>query len=231
MGRESYQPAHAFRTQRRLTHTHIKRAEGILHGIGNRGWGGNSTAFAHALDAERIARGRILEMDDLDFRYLGSAGQQVVHQRPGKELAALVIDKIFIQPATNALRHPTADLAIDDGGIDDATAVMGQYIAQERDPAGVDVHFNEGHVHRAGIRDSRYWPIDSGLKIGLDRTWPGKGGQGGLHHTRQWHRRLWDAAYIHVLLVNLDVLWRCLHEHPGGLGEFVTHALCRLTDR
>src|SRR5499427_4754685 len=92
MGRESYQPAHAFRTQWRLTHTHIKRAEGILHGIGNRGWGGNGTAFAHALDAERIARGRILEMNDLDLWYLGSARQQIVHQRPGKELAVLVID-------------------------------------------------------------------------------------------------------------------------------------------
>ena len=70
MGREPYQPAHAFRTQRRLTHTHVKRAQGVLHGIGNRRWGGNGTAFAHALDAERIARGGIFEMDDLDLRYL-----------------------------------------------------------------------------------------------------------------------------------------------------------------
>src|SRR6266853_245295 len=231
MGREPYQPAYAFRTQRRLTHTDVKRAEGVLHGIGDRGWGGNGTAFAHALDAERIAWGGILKMNDLDLWYLARAGQQVVHQRPSEELAGLVIHELLIQPATNALRYSTADLAIDNRGIDDAATVVGHDIAQERDPAGLDVHFNEGHVHRTGIGDSRHRTIDGGLEIGLDRTWPGKCGQGGLHHTRQRHRRLWDAAHIHLSLVNLDVLWCCLHERPGGLGEFVTHALCRLTDR
>src|SRR5437660_2509884 len=170
-------------------------------------------------------------MDDLDLRYLASARQQVVHQRTGEELAGLVIHQLLIQPATNALRHSTTDLAIDDGGIDDAATVVGHYIAQECDLAGFDIYFNEGHVHRTGIRDGRHRAIDSGLEIGLDRTWPGEGGQGGLHHARQWHRRLRDAAYIHVSLVNLDVLWRGLHERPGGLGEFVAHALCRFTDR
>jgi len=37
MGREPYQPAHAFRAQWRLTHAYVKRAQGVLHGIGDRG--------------------------------------------------------------------------------------------------------------------------------------------------------------------------------------------------
>src|SRR5262249_40032111 len=162
------------------------------HGIGNRCRGGNGTAFAHALDAERIAWRGILEVDDLDLRYLASAGQQVVHQCPDEELAGLVIHEILIQPTTNALCYPTADLAIDDRGIDDAATVVGHHIAQECDPAGFDIHFNEGHVHRTGIRDSRHRTIDGGLKIGLDWAWSGKRGQSGLHHTRQRYRRLWD---------------------------------------
>jgi hypothetical protein len=107
---------------------------------------------------------------------------------------------------------------------------VGHHIAQERDLASLNIHFNEGHVHRTGIGDGRHRTIDGGLEISLDRPWPGKGGQSGLYHTRQWHRRLGDAAYIDVSLVNFDVLGRCLHECPGGLGEFVTHPLGRLTD-
>src|SRR5207237_5479450 len=118
-----------------------------LYGIGDRRWGGNGTAFAHTLDAERIAWGGILEMDDLDRRYLAGARQQVVHQRPGEELARLVIHQLLIQPAADALRYPPADLAIDDGRIDDAATVVGHHIAQERDPASLDIYFNEGHVH------------------------------------------------------------------------------------
>src|SRR5262245_206275 len=56
VGRKPYQPTHAFRTQRCLTYTHVKRTEGVLHGIGDRCWRGNGTAFAHALDAERVTR-------------------------------------------------------------------------------------------------------------------------------------------------------------------------------
>ena len=85
-------------------------------------------------------------------------------------MTGLVIDQILIQPATNALRYPAANLAIDDRGIDNAATVVGHHIAQERDSAGFDVHFDEGHVYRTGIRDGRHRTIDGGLKIGLDRT-------------------------------------------------------------
>src|SRR5262249_36403538 len=95
------QATHAFWTQRRFTHTHSKRPQGILHGIRDRRWRCDSTAFAHPLNAKGVAWRGMVEMDEFDLWDFGSAGQQIIHQRATEQLPGIIIDQVLIEPAAN----------------------------------------------------------------------------------------------------------------------------------
>jgi hypothetical protein len=71
-------------------------------------------ASTDALDAERVPGRRGLGAVGDDARQIGRAGQKVLGERPGDEVAALVVHGLLVQSLGDALRHPTVHLTLDD---------------------------------------------------------------------------------------------------------------------
>jgi len=98
------------------------------------------------VDRDEIADGRLRGGHGLvghEERQVLGARDRVVHQRAGKELAALgVVDRFFAQCLPGALRHPAVDLPLDDHVVDDAADVVAARDAYDVDFAGVatDLH-------------------------------------------------------------------------------------------
>ncbi len=79
----------------------------------------NRARFAAALDAERIRRTFGHGRTDLERRQVVGARHGVVHVRAGQQLSLVVIDRVFEQRLSDALRDAAVHLAFDDHRIDD----------------------------------------------------------------------------------------------------------------
>ncbi len=80
------------------------------------------------------------------WRDLRRGREQVVHEAGGKELPALVVGGPLQQHGADALGDPAADLALDDGGVDELAAVLGDHVAQDPHQAGARVDLDLGAV-------------------------------------------------------------------------------------
>ena len=61
---------------------------------------------------------------DLDRRDLARGRRQVVGERGGQDIAALVVDDLLEQRIGDALRHAAVDLAVGDHRIDEPAGVL-----------------------------------------------------------------------------------------------------------
>ena len=84
-----------------------------------------------ALDPERVARRRVLEVDGLDGRQFHGRRHQIVEKRAGQELALVVVDHLLEERPAHALGHPAVHLALDDERIDHLAAVVGDEVSQQ----------------------------------------------------------------------------------------------------
>jgi 7-cyano-7-deazaguanine synthase len=96
----------------------------VDHPVDDRRCGRDGAGLTDALDAERIARRRVLEMHGLDGRQLHRGGHEIVHEGAGQELALLVVDHLLEQGATHTLRDAAVDLPLHDGRVDEPAAIV-----------------------------------------------------------------------------------------------------------
>src|SRR5262249_14153039 len=113
----------------------VGRAEGGLDRRGDDRGDREHAGFADALGAERVQVRRRLEMIDLDRRDLVASRQRVVHEAGRERLPGRVVANLLEQRAAQAERHRAVDLALDDCGIDETSAVVAYPVARARSTA------------------------------------------------------------------------------------------------
>src|SRR5262249_56961607 len=74
-----------------------------------------------------------------------------------------VIRRPFEQHRADALRDSAADLTIDDGGVDERTAILGDDVPLHRHDAGFGVDVDDGAVSAAG--PASFAAVERGLDL------------------------------------------------------------------
>src|SRR2546426_6454224 len=106
-----------------VRYPHATLRERILDRIGQSRRRRDRTAFAHAARRDLVGRGH-LQVLDFDGGNLHRRGQQIVHERSRQELTLVVVRGALQQHRTNPLSDAAADLAVDDGRVDDFAAIL-----------------------------------------------------------------------------------------------------------
>src|SRR3989442_909145 len=113
--------------------------------------GADRAELAAALHAEEVGLARHAFVEARAHRrQVRGARHAVVHQRPGEELAALVVHRLLVERLSGALRDAAMHLPFDDHVIDDAPDVVAAREARELDLAGFTID-----LHLAGLRAVR----------------------------------------------------------------------------
>src|SRR5215472_1222288 len=97
---------------------------------GRRRWDG--AALAGALDAERIERVRRLHVLDVAGRHVERRRQEIVLKGRRQRLRISIVLHPLEQRIADAMGDAALHLAVDDQGIDDVAAVVGDAVTQER---------------------------------------------------------------------------------------------------
>src|SRR5579862_2701249 len=98
----------------------------------------------------------------LDPRNFERRGYEIVGQRDGARLAALlVIDKLLKERLADALRDPADDLALDHRRIDDGADVFGSDITHDLDFTGLRVDVDHGDMS-AACEAAEFWIVERG---------------------------------------------------------------------
>src|SRR2546430_1951066 len=129
-----------FRGQR---HFQVRHAERIEYGVHHGRHRADRAEFAAALHAEEVGLARHAFVEARAHRrQVRGARHAVVHQRPGEELAALVVHRLLVERLSGALRDAAMHLPFDDHVIDDAPDVVAAREARELHLAGftIDLH-------------------------------------------------------------------------------------------
>src|SRR5262245_14199524 len=151
--------------------------ERVFDGVGNDGGRRNDAALPHALDAELVHDGGVIEGHHVECRNLVGSRHAVVHEAPGEELTLGIEDEGFTQRCPDALNDAAVELALDDHGIDRAPAIVDGGVPQQGRHAGLDIHLQHASVgaerprHRAGVEEG------AGVETGASR-----GGEGRTPH-------------------------------------------------
>src|SRR6185369_9875323 len=114
--------------------------DGVLHRVGDGGGAGDGAAFAHALDAEGIDGRAVLGERHGNGRQVVGAGNGVVHEAAGEELAALAVDDGLHEPGADGLHGAALQLCLDDHRIDGTAGVVDHGIAEQAYGGGLEIH-------------------------------------------------------------------------------------------
>ena len=100
-------------------------------------------------------------MDDVHQRDFRRGRNHVVDEAGAQELTVFVVDQLLEQRRTDALRHATVHLAVDDHGIDDPAAVLGDDEFEDLHEARHRIDLDRGDVGRR-----RRGPVDRVVGVG-----------------------------------------------------------------
>src|SRR5262249_7640308 len=126
-------------------------------------------------------------------------------------VTVLVIRRSFKQDRADALRDATADLALDDGGVDERAAIRGDDVPLHGHDAGLDGDLDNGAVTAAG--PSSFAAVERGLDFEI-----------GVHVLAELARcraprdlahrdgTRWVTAHPDVAVGDLEVPDACLHD-------------------
>src|ERR1700682_3370940 len=98
------------RRQVLVGHGRAEVCERVRYGVGERRRRDDGAAFAHTPEPELPVRIGF-EMLDLDHGDLHGGREQVVHEGPGEEVALLIVRRVLVEHAADALRDTAPDLA------------------------------------------------------------------------------------------------------------------------
>src|SRR5262249_54732152 len=99
-----------------------ERRQRIVDRVDDRGRRADGTPLSQALGLGDGGVAQRLEMVDLERRNLARGRRQIVGERGGGDIAAVVVDDLFEQRVGDALGHAALDLAVDDHRIDQPPA-------------------------------------------------------------------------------------------------------------
>ncbi len=97
-------------------------------------------------------------MQILEVRNIGNRGQQVIFVRHRERIAARIVSRLLQQNCPDGLCQATRNLSLNDGGIDDRSAVFARYPALDFHEAGIRINFDDAGMCGAGKGD-RWWVI------------------------------------------------------------------------
>ena len=89
---------------------------------------------------------------------VGTAGGRlhgVIEERPGQQLAGLVVDHRLVERPAQALRGAAVELALDDRGVERPSDVLGDDVVEDRDDAGLAIDPDVDEVGRGQRREDR----------------------------------------------------------------------------
>jgi hypothetical protein len=114
-----------FRRQRHIDVGDAERRQRIKHRADDRGRRGNRSRFAAAFRAQRVV-GAWLALVEFGFdqRQISGAGQRVVQELPGQDLAAAIVEAQLAQRLAQALGDAAVNLSVDDHRVDHGADVV-----------------------------------------------------------------------------------------------------------
>src|SRR6202048_5034822 len=110
--------------------------------MGDRGGRPDRSSLAHAAKAAGNRR-TAFDMDHVHMGNLDGGRYDVIGQARAHELTVFVVDHLFVERSTNALRDTAVNLTVHDHRIDDAAAIF-------RDHIFVDLHKTGGGIDLDG---------------------------------------------------------------------------------
>ena len=127
--------------------------ERVQHGVHEHRRARRDAGLAAALDAQRIALGRILRQLDVEVRKVIRARHAVVEKACGQKLPrAWLVDRCLHHRLPNSLRHAAVHLAVQNERIDRLAAIVDRRVAADFDCAGlrIDLGLADGGAGRIG---------------------------------------------------------------------------------
>src|SRR5829696_7318093 len=79
-------------------------------------------------------------------RELGRTRDQVVNHRARRQVTVLVVDGFFVEGLGYALRYSTVQLTVDDGRVDDGSAVVDTEVVPDLHEPGLRIHLGDADV-------------------------------------------------------------------------------------
>jgi len=117
-------------------------SRGSGDGVGDGGHGRHDRHFADASDSVRVAWVSHLHDDGIDHRQVQAGWHSVVQEGGVLHPAIGVVEVFFIQSPADSLHHATLHLSFDIAGVDGFAGVLHDGVVQDRDLAGLRVHFD-----------------------------------------------------------------------------------------
>jgi hypothetical protein len=105
-------------------------------------------------------------VDDGRHRQVRRAGDRVVGERAGQELALLVVHELLEQPVPDALCQSAEHLPVDDRRVDHPAAVVDDDVAKNLHVARSGVDLDDRGVEPGSERDGGRLEAAAGLEAG-----------------------------------------------------------------
>src|SRR3989449_2050412 len=121
------------RRHRKLGDPDAERRERVPPRVSDDGGDGHRGRLAEPLRAKRRERRGRHDVGDVDRRRLTRRRDQVVHERPGKELAVLVVRELFVERPAQAVEGAAVDLSLSDHRVDDRPSVVDRDVARSEE--------------------------------------------------------------------------------------------------
>jgi hypothetical protein len=158
---------------------------------------------------------------ELELGDLGRAGNDVVEQRGGAQLALLVVVVSLVQCAAEPLRDRSMDLPLDDHRVDDPAAVLRDHVSHDLDGASLVVDDDDACVGRVWIHG--LGRVEQGAEpISL---------RGCRHQLRDRYGGARRADHAHRAVGDLQVCLRRLQPLPGVVHQPLADGRARRADR
>src|SRR5262249_55068430 len=158
-----------------------ERGERIDDRVHHRRRGGHGSAFANALDADRVRFARNRTEIHGHARQRVGARNGIIHQTAGQELASIrVVNDVLEQRLAGALGNAAVDLPLGEQRVDHGADVVDDRIALDGNGAclGIDFHFADvtavGEARHVGGQCPRAWatpPSSLGSPSGMKDIW------------------------------------------------------------
>src|SRR5262245_21274304 len=124
-----------------------KRLQGVIDRDPRGPHSADQAAFANTLGPELGRSLRCLNMPDEDVRHLAGHGNEIVGQRSVEQVRVVATDAFLEQYGSEALDDPTADLLVDQKGVDDATTIIHSPLAEHGNEACLGVDLDVAGLH------------------------------------------------------------------------------------
>ena len=147
---------------------HTKGSERVHHGIRKTRRASDGARLAHALHTQRIHGRGSHGSIGFDPGHVAGAGNGVVGQLAGDELALVVVNSLLKQRLAHGLHDSAVNLPIDEERINHIAAIVHGDILLHADIAGIGIDFNDAQVRAEGKCEVRGLKKRGGIEAGVN---------------------------------------------------------------